>query len=152
MMKFSRVVLPKQGSICGGSLYLGPISDIGLTKNSLPAWTFAAEQSCLNKRAGIVSIVASNDSRMCLIWTVTIRVRLQAWTYAIEQSCLNKAAVVAADEREGGVRATLNLGHTFGHAIETGQGYGKCGFVDGHRNHLLHCDRMEAGGSPQKEQ
>ena len=50
---------------------------------------------------------------------------LQAWTYAIQQSCLNKAAVVAADEREGGVRATLNLGHTFGHAIETGQGYGK---------------------------
>ena len=49
---------------------------------------------------------------------------LQAWIYAIEQSCLNKAAVVAADEREGGVRATLNLGHTFGHAIETGQGYG----------------------------
>jgi len=31
---------------------------------------------------------------------------------------------VAADEREGGVRAILNLGHTFGHAIETGQGYG----------------------------
>ena len=50
---------------------------------------------------------------------------VQAWTYAIEQSCLNKAAVVAADEREGGVRATLNLGHTFGHAIETGQGYGR---------------------------
>lgn len=50
---------------------------------------------------------------------------VQAWTYAIEQSCLNKAAVVAADEREGGVRATLNLGHTFGHAIETGQGYGE---------------------------
>lgn len=48
----------------------------------------------------------------------------EAWTYAIEQSCLNKAAVVAADEREGGVRATLNLGHTFGHAIETGVGYG----------------------------
>ncbi|DBA92113.1 TPA: hypothetical protein ACH3X1_015839 [Trebouxia sp. C0004] len=48
----------------------------------------------------------------------------EAWIYAIEQSCLNKAAVVAADEREGGVRATLNLGHTFGHAIETGLGYG----------------------------
>nr|QKY15325.1 3-dehydroquinate synthase (DHQS) [Polytomella parva] len=43
---------------------------------------------------------------------------------AIERSCLNKAAVVAADEREGGVRATLNLGHTFGHAIETATGYG----------------------------
>lgn len=43
---------------------------------------------------------------------------------AIERSCANKAAVVAADEREGGLRAILNLGHTFGHAIETGQGYG----------------------------
>ncbi len=43
---------------------------------------------------------------------------------AIERSCRNKAEVVAADEREGGVRALLNLGHTFGHAIETGMGYG----------------------------
>ena len=45
--------------------------------------------------------------------------------HAIEQSCRNKAEVVAADEREGGIRATLNLGHTFGHAIETGLGYGE---------------------------
>lgn len=45
-------------------------------------------------------------------------------TYAIERSCQIKAEVVAADEREGGVRAILNLGHTFGHAIETGMGYG----------------------------
>ncbi len=44
--------------------------------------------------------------------------------YAIECSCTNKAKIVAADEREGGVRALLNLGHTFGHAIETGMGYG----------------------------
>ena len=43
---------------------------------------------------------------------------------AIERSCANKARVVAADEREGGLRAILNLGHTFGHAIETAQGYG----------------------------
>ncbi len=43
---------------------------------------------------------------------------------AIHRSCRNKAEVVAADERESGVRATLNLGHTFGHAIETGMGYG----------------------------
>ncbi len=43
---------------------------------------------------------------------------------AIERSCSLKAAVVAADEREGGLRAILNLGHTFGHAIETAQGYG----------------------------
>jgi 3-dehydroquinate synthase len=43
---------------------------------------------------------------------------------AILRSCRNKAEVVAADEKETGVRATLNLGHTFGHAIETGMGYG----------------------------
>ena len=44
---------------------------------------------------------------------------------AVERSCRNKAEVVAADERESGVRALLNLGHTFGHAIETGLGYGR---------------------------
>ncbi|MGD9788213.1 MAG: 3-dehydroquinate synthase [Sulfuricellaceae bacterium] len=44
--------------------------------------------------------------------------------YAIRRSCENKAAVVAADEKEGGIRAYLNLGHTFGHAIEAGMGYG----------------------------
>lgn len=49
---------------------------------------------------------------------------MQAMTYAIERSCINKAEVVSADEREGGVRATLNLGHTFGHAMESSQGYG----------------------------
>jgi 3-dehydroquinate synthase len=42
----------------------------------------------------------------------------------IRRSCENKAEVVAADEKEGGIRATLNLGHTFGHAIEAGLGYG----------------------------
>ncbi|KAG7672476.1 hypothetical protein Ndes2526B_g09005 [Nannochloris sp. 'desiccata'] len=47
-----------------------------------------------------------------------------AFKYAIERSCVNKAEVVAADEKEGGVRATLNLGHTFGHAIESATGYG----------------------------
>lgn len=45
-------------------------------------------------------------------------------TEAIERSCRNKAEVVAADERESGERALLNLGHTFGHAIEAGAGYG----------------------------
>ncbi|MDX1696906.1 MAG: 3-dehydroquinate synthase [Thiohalobacterales bacterium] len=43
---------------------------------------------------------------------------------AIERSCAIKAEIVAADERESGMRALLNLGHTFGHAIETGTGYG----------------------------
>ncbi|MDQ1362798.1 MAG: 3-dehydroquinate synthase [Pseudomonadota bacterium] len=47
-----------------------------------------------------------------------------ALAYAIERSCRNKAEVVAADERESGQRALLNFGHTFGHAIETGMGYG----------------------------
>ena len=47
-----------------------------------------------------------------------------ALAFAIERSCRNKADVVARDEREGGVRALLNFGHTFGHAIETGAGYG----------------------------
>lgn len=47
-----------------------------------------------------------------------------ALQYAIARSCQNKAEVVAADERESGERALLNLGHTFGHAIENGMGYG----------------------------
>jgi 3-dehydroquinate synthase len=49
----------------------------------------------------------------------------KALAFAIERSCINKAEVVAEDETESGVRATLNLGHTFGHAIETGVGYGE---------------------------
>ena len=48
----------------------------------------------------------------------------EALAFAIERSCRNKADVVAADETEQGERALLNLGHTFGHAIETGLGYG----------------------------
>lgn len=55
--------------------------------------------------------------------------------YAIRRSCENKAAVVAADEREGGSRALLNLGHTFGHAIETEMGYG----------HWLHGEAVAIG-------
>lgn len=43
----------------------------------------------------------------------------EATIYAIKRSCENKAAVVAADEKEGGLRATLNLGHTFGHVRKT---------------------------------
>jgi 3-dehydroquinate synthase len=44
---------------------------------------------------------------------------------AVYRSCQNKAAVVSADELENDQRAILNLGHTFGHAIETGMGYGQ---------------------------
>lgn len=49
----------------------------------------------------------------------------EAITYAIRRSCELKARVVSLDERESGLRAILNLGHTFGHAIEAGLGYGK---------------------------
>jgi len=48
----------------------------------------------------------------------------EALAYAVARSCASKAEIVAADERETGERALLNLGHTFGHAIETGMGYG----------------------------
>ena len=48
-----------------------------------------------------------------------------ALAHAVRRSCEIKAAIVGADEREGGVRAILNFGHTFGHAIETGLGYGE---------------------------
>jgi 3-dehydroquinate synthase len=47
-----------------------------------------------------------------------------ALQYAIARCCQNKAEVVGVDERESGERALLNLGHTFGHAIENGMGYG----------------------------
>lgn len=64
-----------------------------------------------------------------LSWLETNMVHLRArqksaLTYAIKRSCEIKAAIVAEDEREGGIRAILNLGHTFGHAIETAMGYG----------------------------
>ena len=49
---------------------------------------------------------------------------VEALQYAIVRSCENKAEVVGNDERESGERALLNLGHTFGHAIENGMGYG----------------------------
>lgn len=58
-----------------------------------------------------------------------------ALIYTIERSCINKADVVAQDERESGIRATLNLGHTFGHAIETALSY----------KHWLHGEAVACG-------
>lgn len=49
----------------------------------------------------------------------------RALAHAIKRSCEIKARVVAQDEREAGLREILNFGHTFGHAIETGLGYGR---------------------------
>jgi 3-dehydroquinate synthase len=45
--------------------------------------------------------------------------------HAVRRSCEIKSRVVSQDERESGLRATLNFGHTFGHAIESGLGYGQ---------------------------
>jgi 3-dehydroquinate synthase len=49
----------------------------------------------------------------------------QALAHAVRRSCEIKAQVVGADEKEAGQRAILNFGHTFGHAIEAGLGYGE---------------------------
>jgi 3-dehydroquinate synthase len=54
---------------------------------------------------------------------------------AIRRACAIKAAIVAGDEREQGARALLNLGHSFGHAIEAGAGYGS----------VLHGEAVSAG-------
>jgi len=59
-----------------------------------------------------------------------------AQAYAVAESCRAKAAIVAADEREAGRRALLNLGHTFGHALET-----LCGYDD----RLLHGEAVALG-------
>jgi 3-dehydroquinate synthase len=70
----------------------------------------------------------------------------KALAYAVQRSCEIKAWVVGQDEREAGLRAILNFGHTFGHAIEAGLGYGRwlhgeavgCGMVmAAHLSHAL---------------
>ena len=67
--------------------------------------------------AGFLAWLEANMDKLRALDAVAI-------THAIYRSCEIKAQVVGQDEREGGIRAILNLGHTFGHAIETGMGYG----------------------------
>lgn len=67
---------------------------------------------------------------------ILLRGDAQARAYAIHQSCSAKAAIVAEDETEQGVRALLNLGHTFGHALEAATGYS---------NRLLHGEGVAIG-------
>jgi 3-dehydroquinate synthase len=83
-------------------------------------------------RAGVAEVIKYGLIRdpAFFAWIETHLERLlardpEALAYAIHRSCANKAEVVAADETEQGERALLNLGHTFGHAIETGLGYGE---------------------------
>lgn len=66
--------------------------------------------------AGFFSWLEENGKDVCAL-------DLEALAYAIEASCKAKATIVEADEREAGQRALLNLGHTFGHALEAAAGY-----------------------------
>ena len=81
-------------------------------------------------RSVTVERAPAANAREFFIWLEAniddlLSVRTDALAYAIKRSCENKAAIVAADERESGVRALLNLGHTFGHGIENVLGYGE---------------------------
>jgi 3-dehydroquinate synthase len=83
-------------------------------------------------RAGIAEIIKYGliSDRELFIWLETnmerlLRLDQDCLIYAVHRSCENKARVVAEDELESGVRALLNLGHTFGHGLENVLGYGQ---------------------------
>ncbi len=91
------------------------------TLESLPAREFAAGMAEVIKY-GLIRDAAFFDWIEQHLEQLRAR-EAEAVTEAVRRSCEHKAAVVAADEREAGERALLNLGHTFGHAIETETGY-----------------------------
>lgn len=92
------------------------------TLNTLPARELSAGLSEVIKHGAIIDApffdwIEANISKL-------VAKDPDALAYAIKRSCEIKADVVRQDEREGGLRAILNFGHTFGHAIEAGMGYG----------------------------
>jgi 3-dehydroquinate synthase len=92
------------------------------TLNTLPARELSAGLSEVIKHGAIIDAaffdwIEANIARL-------VNKDPAALAYAIQRSCEIKADVVRQDEREGGLRAILNFGHTFGHAIEAGMGYG----------------------------
>lgn len=93
------------------------------TLRTLPARQLSAGLAEMIKHGAIadVAYLDSLESTMAAL----LACEPTALTAAIRRSCEIKAGVVAADERESGQRALLNYGHTFGHAIETGSGYGQ---------------------------
>jgi len=107
-----------------GAFYqpLAVVADIGALR-TLPERELAAGMAEVIKTAAIADagffdwIEANMDALN--------RCDEDALAHAVERCCEIKASVVAADEREGGLRAILNFGHTFGHAIEAGLGYGQ---------------------------
>jgi shikimate kinase / 3-dehydroquinate synthase len=93
------------------------------TLNTLPTRELAAGLAEVIKHGAIIDLpffewIESNIGRL-------VARDPEVLAYAIQRSCEIKANVVRQDEREGGLRAILNFGHTFGHAIESGLGYGK---------------------------
>jgi 3-dehydroquinate synthase len=97
------------------------IIDIDCLK-TLPAREFSAGMAEVIK----YGILYDQDFFIWLEENVSAIKTLQpaAITYMIKRCCEIKAEIVSLDEKEGGIRALLNLGHTFGHAIEAEQGYG----------------------------
>lgn len=93
------------------------------TLNTLPARELAAGLAEVIKHGAIID-AAFFDWIEANIGKLMVR-DPAALSYAIRRSCEIKAEVVRQDEREGGLRAILNFGHTFGHAIESGLGYGQ---------------------------
>jgi 3-dehydroquinate synthase len=98
------------------------LADVG-TLRSLPPREVAAGLAEMLKHGAI----ADTDYLESLERDMAALVACEpaAMIAAVARSCEIKAQVVAADEREGGLRAILNFGHTFGHAIEAGLGYGQ---------------------------
>jgi len=92
------------------------------TLDTLPSREFAAGLAEVIKY-GLIRDTTFLDWLEATLPALLARDR-EALAWAIRRSCEHKAEVVAEDEREAGLRETLNLGHTFGHAIETAAGYG----------------------------
>ncbi len=97
------------------------IADIS-TLNTLPSRELSAGLAEVIKHGAIIDAqffdwIEANIEKL-------VAMDPSALSYAIQRSCEIKADVVRQDEREGGLRAILNFGHTFGHAIEAGLGYG----------------------------
>jgi 3-dehydroquinate synthase len=98
------------------------LADVG-TLRSLPAREIAAGLAEMLKHGAITDPAYLGELERDMARLTACEPA--AMIPAVARSCEIKAAVVAADEREGGLRAILNFGHTFGHAIEAGLGYGQ---------------------------
>ena len=108
------------------------ISDI-TTLKSLPPREFSAGMAEVIKY-GVINDVEFFEWLELNIQSL-MDMEPEALGFAVERSCIDKAEIVERDERESSVRALLNLGHTFGHAIEAGMGYG----------HWLHGEAVAIG-------